>query len=80
MKMNPNIHITILNKLHKLYTLATSNFLLDWNFLKAVRTEHEHDRRGDRVHQQRKREEERKQDLENFQKLLDKSLNFNLKF
>ena len=42
----------------------------------AGRTEHEHDRRGDRVHQQRQREEERKQDLENFQKMLEKTLKF----
>ena len=55
-------------------------FCPDRDFLMAGRTEHEHDRRGDRVHQQRQREEERKQDLENFQKMLDKSLNFNLKF
>ena len=55
-------------------------FCPDRDFLMAGRTEHEHDRRGDRVHQQRKREEERKQDLENFQKMLDKSLNFNLQF
>ena len=52
----------------------------DRDFLMAGRTEHENDRRGDRVHQQRQSEEERKQDLESFQKILDKSLNFNLKF
>ena len=51
-------------------------FCPDGDFSMASWAEHEHERR-DRDHQ---RAEDRRRDLENFQKMLDESLNFSVKF